>query len=140
MLSFETNLAEKSARYLALLTVFDAPPTPKTPEHARSAELARILAFEPERLPEITTLSLELIVERDFYAGCAPGVAYNVDSLANHYKSDRATMLSACKLCGAMPFHRNGKTVWADAEKVNYTFDSGAIEWSNLALPGRALD
>lgn len=138
MLPFNTNLAKKSARYLAFLVALDAPANPKTPEDARSAELARIVAFEPDRLSAITALSSELLTERDFYAGCQPGVVYDVDSLASHYQTDCTAMLSACKLCGAMPFLRKGRTLWADDERFRYTLDSGAIEWGKANLAGRA--
>ncbi|RVT84568.1 hypothetical protein DXV76_12905 [Rhodobacteraceae bacterium CCMM004] len=134
---FDTNLAEQSARYLALLAAFDAPATPQTAADARSAELARILAFAPETLPEVTAVASALLTERDFAAGCQPGVAYDGDSLRTHFQTDRATILSAAKLCGAMPFERNGTTVWADDERIRYKLDSGAIEWANSNLEGR---
>lgn len=35
--------------------------------------------------------------------------------------------MGAIKLCGAVPFERNGKTVWADDERVHLTFDAAAI-------------
>jgi len=40
-------------------------------------------------------------------------------------------MLSAAKLCGAMPLERKGKTVWADDERVRFTLDAAAIERAN---------
>lgn len=137
MLPFENNLAEQSAKYLALLASFDAPATPKTATDARSAELARVLAFEPDTLADVTALASALLTERDFAAGCQPGVAYDVDSLATHFQTHRAMMLSACKLVGAMVFERYGKTVWADDERVRFTLDSGAIEWANFDFEGR---
>ena len=137
MLPFNTNLAEQSARYLAFLMAFDAPATPQTPEDARSAELARILAFEPEKVAEVIAMASALLFERDFVAGCQPGVAFDVDSLMAHFLTDRASILSAAKLCGAMPFERKGKTVWADSENVRFKLDAAAIEHAN-DLAGRA--
>jgi len=81
MLPFNTNLAEQSAKYLAFLAAFDAPATPRTAEDARSCELARILAFEPDKMAEVIAMASALLFERDFAAGCQPGVAFDVDSL-----------------------------------------------------------
>ena len=136
MLPFETNLSERAARYLAFMVALDASATPTTASEARSAELARILAFDPDRLPELTTLSNRLLSERDFAAGCAPGVAFDLDTLADHFDTDRPMILSAAKLCGAMPFQRKGKTVWADDERVRFTLDAAAIEAANATLAG----
>lgn len=127
MLPFNTNLAEQSAKYLAFLAAFDAPTTPRTAEDARSVELARILAFEPDKMAEVIAMASALLFERDFAAGCQPGVAFDVHSLAQHFVTDGAAMISAAKLCGAMPFERNGKTVWADDERVRFTLDAAAI-------------
>ncbi len=127
MLPFNTTLAEQSAKYLAFLVAFDSPATPRTAEDARSCELARILAFEPDKMAAVIAMASALLYERDFAAGCQPGVAYDVDSLMAHFHTDRAAMLSACKLCGAMPFERDGKTVWADDERVRFTLDASAI-------------
>lgn len=136
MLPFNTNSAEQSAKYLAFLTAFDAPATPRTPEDARSAELARLLAFEPDKMAEVIAMASVLLYERDFAAGCQPGVAYDVDSLMAHFHTDRAAMMSAIKLCGAMPFERNGKTVWADDERVRFTLDAAAIGRANFEARG----
>ena len=136
MLPFNTTLAEKSARYLAFLTAFDAPATPRTAEDARSAELARILAFEPEKMSEVIAMASVLPYERDFTAGCQPGIAYDVGSLMAYFHTDRAAMISAAKLCGAMPFERSGKTVWADDERVRFTLDAAAIARATAKAQG----
>ena len=136
MLPFEDTLVVRAAKYLAFMTALEAPATPTTSSEARSAELARILAFDPDRLAELTRLSTELLAERDFVAGCAPGVAFDLESLAGHLDTDRPMILSAAKLCGAMPFQRKGRTVWADDERVRFTLDAAAIEAANATLAG----
>ena len=136
MIPFNYTLAERSARYLAFLTAFDAPVTPRSAEDARSVELARILAFEPDKMVETIVLSSTLLSERDFAAGCQPGVAFEVDSLKTHFRTDHATMLSGCKLVGAMPFERKGKSIWADDRSVRFTLDAAAIERANAKASG----
>lgn len=132
MVPFEFNcLADQSARYLAFCLAMGVPNEPKTPEQARDAEIARLLAFSPNALPEVLALSQVLLAERDFVAGCQPGVSFDVDSLAQHFQTDSTTMLSACKLVGAMPCQWKGQAVWADDTSFRFTLDSGAIEWAN---------
>ena len=138
MLPFEDTLAARAAKYLAFMTALDAPAIPTAPGEARSGELARILAFDPDRLPELTQLSTELLAERDLVAGCQPGVAFDLESLAGYFQTDCPMMLSAAKLCGAMPFQRKGQTIWADDERVRFTLDAAAIEAANANLAGRA--
>ncbi len=121
------NLTVQSLRYLSLCVALDTPPEPATPEQARNTEIARLLAFDPNSLPAAFALSEALLFERDFAAGCQPGVAFDVDSLTQHFQTDRQTMMGAIKLCGAMPFESNGKTVWADDERVRLTLDAAAI-------------
>ncbi|MGR1580503.1 hypothetical protein ACSSNL_03465 [Thalassobius sp. S69A] len=77
-----------------------------------------------------------LLYERDFAAGCQPGVAFDVDSLMTHFHTDRAAMLSAAKLCGAMPFEEKGKTIWADSETVRFTLDAAAIARATAKAQG----
>ncbi len=77
-----------------------------------------------------------LLFERDFAAGCQPGVAYDVGSLMACFHTDRATMLSAAKLCGAMPFEKKGKTIWADSETVRFTLDASAIARATAKAQG----
>lgn len=131
-------LAQSCARLLALHTALECPSAPCTPEQAATAELIRLISFQPAMLADAICLSTKILADRDFsFGGTHPGVIFDTESLGDFYGADLEATRSAIRLCGGMPFQKDGRTILADDPKANFMLDAAAIERAN-DLAGRA--